>query len=138
MLKPWPMRNMRNILLTQCTSLKAERLKGVSSGNFDMYKARDIFPQSGITGSGVCFVKPFVMVENTHIHDCDEYLFFMGANFADLNEFDAEIELYMGEKAKNPYHQITNHRLYPAKLVHCPLKFVKVAKPLLFFHVRDH
>lgn len=127
-----------DFFITQCTSLKTERLKDVSTGNFDMYKARDIFPQSGITGSGVCFVKPFVMVENTHIHDCDEYLFFMGANFADLNEFDAEIELYMGEEGEIHIIKSPTIVYIPAKLVHCPLKFVKVAKPVLFFHVRDH
>jgi hypothetical protein len=127
-----------NYFITQCASLKTERLKDASSGNFDMYKVRDIFPQSGITGSGVCFVRPFVMVENTHIHDCDEYLFFMGANFGDLNEFDAEIELHMGEEGE--IHVIKSPTIVyiPAKLVHCPLKFVKVAKPVLFFHVRDH
>lgn len=124
--------------INQCTSLRADRLKGVSSGNFDMYKAGDLFPQSGITGSGVCFVKPFVMVENTHIHDCDEYLFFMGANFADLNEFDAEIELYMGDEGEKHLIKSPTIVYIPAKLVHCPLKFVKVDKPLLFFHVRDH
>jgi hypothetical protein len=88
--------------------------------------------------SGVYFTRPHVMVKETHVHDCDEYLFFLGTNFSDMNDFDAEVWLYMGEEGEK--HVITSPTIVyvPARLVHCPLNFVKVNKPVFFFHTRDH
>ena len=124
--------------VTQCIKPRPESWGPVSSGLFDMYKLTKKFPKSNISGSGVYFTKPHVMVKDTHIHDCDEYLFFLGTNFADMNDFDAEVELYMG--AEGEKHIITSPTIVyvPAKLIHCPLKFVKVNKPILFFHTRDN
>ena len=84
------------------------------------------------------FTKPHLMVSTTHVHDCDEYLFFLGTNFEDMNDFDAEIELYMGEEGEKYIITAPAIVYVPAKMVHCPLNFAKVNKPVFFFHTRDH
>lgn len=122
--------------ITECTKPRPESWGPVASGLFDMHKVKEVFPESNVTGSGVYFSKPHVMVNTTHIHDFDEYLFFLGTNFADMDDFDAEVELYMGEEGEK--YVITSPTVVyvPANLIHCPLKFVKVNKPVFFFHTR--
>lgn len=124
--------------ITECTKPKPESWGPVASGFFNMYKVEEAFPKSNTSGSGVYFTKPHAMVTTTHIHEFDEHLFFLGTNFEDMNDFDAEVELYMGEEGEK--HIITSPTIVyvPARLVHCPLNFVKVNKPVLFFHTRDH
>jgi hypothetical protein len=124
--------------VTQCVKPRPEKWGAVASGAFHMSQVKELFPESNLTGSGHYFFQPHVMVKDTHIHDFDEYLFFLGTNFADLNDFDAEVELYMGQEGE--LYLITKPTIVyvPAKLVHCPLKFVKLNKPVFFFHVRDH
>jgi hypothetical protein len=102
-----------------------------------MWRVAEIFPQSNVTGSGVYFTKPHLMVSTTHVHDCDEYLLFLGTNFEDMDDFDAEVELYMGEEGEK--YIITSPTIVyvPARMIHCPLNFVKVNKPVFFFHTRD-
>jgi hypothetical protein len=98
----------------------------------------ELYPKSNVIGSGVYFTKLYIMVKDTHVHDCDEYLFFLGTNFADMNNFDAKVWLYMGEEGEKYIIKSPTIVYIPAKLVHCPLNFVKVNKPVFFFHTRDH
>ena len=45
------------------------------------------------------YVKPFKMELQSHHHDVDEYLFFLGAQLPDLTaNFDAEIEIFLGPR----------------------------------------
>ena len=74
-----------------------------------MWRVEEKFPQSNISGSGVYFTKPHLMVSTTHVHDCDEHLFFLGTNFDDMNDFDAEVD-DMGEEGEEIYYYRT-HRL---------------------------
>src|SRR5512135_1711291 len=92
--------NYGKYFVTECTNLHAGRMSAEATPNFDMYKIKDLFPEAQVTGNGVCFFKPCVMVNNIHIHECDEYLFFLGMNYADMNDFDAEIELFMGDEGE--------------------------------------
>jgi hypothetical protein len=48
------------------------------------------------------FVKPFKLELESHHHDTDEYLIFLGAELPDLvGSFDAEIELFLGTEYQN-------------------------------------
>jgi hypothetical protein len=123
--------------IEECTKPRPESWGPVGSGSFNMWKVAELFPQSHITGSGLYFTKPHLMVSTTHVHDFDEHLFFLGTNFTDINDFDAEVELLMGQEGER--HIITSPTIVyiPAGMVHCPLNFVKVNKPVLFFHTRE-
>jgi hypothetical protein len=79
------------------------------------------------------FVKPYRLELESHHHDTDEYLFFLGATFPDLaGSFDAEVEYFMGPEYER--HVITKATvLYiPAGLEHNPCDIKRVGKPLFF------
>jgi hypothetical protein len=79
------------------------------------------------------FVKDYKLEMESHHHDTDEYLFFLGASFPDLvGSFDAEIEYFMGKEYEK--HIITKATvLYiPAGVEHNPCWIKRVGKPLFF------
>ncbi len=79
------------------------------------------------------FIKPYKLEMESHHHDTDEYLFFLGATLPDLvGSFDAEIEYFMGKEYEK--HTITQATvLYiPAGVEHNPCWIKRVTKPLLF------
>jgi len=77
-----------------------------------------------------CITEPFLMIEHAHSHDYDQFLCFIGGNPADVGDFGAEVELYLdGEKIT-----ITSTTIFhiPKGLVHCPLNFKRIDKPIVF------
>lgn len=79
------------------------------------------------------FTKPYKLEMESHHHDTDEYLFFLGSTFPDLvGSFDAEIEYFMGKEYER--HIITKATvLYiPAGLEHNPCDIRRIGKPLFF------
>jgi hypothetical protein len=79
------------------------------------------------------FVKPYRLETIPHTHDVDEFLMFLGAELPDLcSSFDAEIDLWMGEEIEK--HTITSTTIVyiPRGILHCPLNFRIVNKPVLF------
>ena len=75
-------------------------------------------------------------MEEPHFHQgVDEYIFFMGANPSDIFDFDAEIEFFIGDDPDHMESKIltkpTVVRL-PPTVWHCPIKFRKMKKPLIF------
>ncbi len=79
------------------------------------------------------FIKDYKLEMESHHHDTDEYLFFLGATLPDLvGSFDAEIEYFMGKEYEK--HVITQATvLYiPAGVEHNPCWIKRVGKPLFF------
>ncbi|MGD0919164.1 MAG: hypothetical protein ABSB22_22210 [Thermodesulfobacteriota bacterium] len=76
--------------------------------------------------------EPMLMEETPHSHDFDFYLFFLGRD--DMGDLGAEIELGLGKEQE--IHTITTPTsvYVPKGLVHCPLNFKRVDKPILFVH----
>lgn len=75
-------------------------------------------------------------MEDSHFHQgVDEYIFFLGADPMNIFDFDAEIEFFMGEDPDHMESKIitkpTVVRL-PPNVWHCPIKFRKMNKPLIF------
>ena len=70
-----------------------------------------------------------------HTHEGHEILCFVGGNPENINEFDAEIELLLGEEGES--HVITSPSVFslPPGLVHGPLNFLRVDKPVFFLEV---
>jgi hypothetical protein len=90
-------------------------------------------PGAGINMGWQIFVKPYRLELESHHHDTDEYLFFLGATLPDLvGSFDAEIEYFIGKEYEK--HTITQATvLYiPRGMEHNPCDIKKVGKPLLF------
>lgn len=82
-----------------------------------------------------CITEPFLMVNDPHSHDFDQFLHFYGANSMNITEFDAEVEMYLGEAGEK--HIITEPTVLhiPKGTIHCPLNFKAVNKPLIFMNV---
>lgn len=90
-------------------------------------------PGAGMNMGWQIIVKPFKMELESHHHDVDEYLIFMGSTFPDLvGSFDAEIELFLGKEYEK--HMITKATILyvPRGLEHNPLDFKRVGKPVFF------
>ena len=75
-------------------------------------------------------------MEDTHIHQgAEEYIFFMGADPMNIFDFDAEIEFAFGDDPDHlEWKTITKPTVVriPANVWHCPIKFRKMKKPLIF------
>jgi hypothetical protein len=81
--------------------------------------------------------KAFMMIPAGHKHDCAEFLYFIGGDPMNFKEFGAEVELVMGEGKEQETYIInkTTWVYVPRGLVHCPLNFKRVDKPIMFGHV---
>jgi hypothetical protein len=75
-----------------------------------------------------------LMEEFPHAHEFDMYLTFMGLGPNGLNDLGGEIELCLGEEKEK--HIITEPTsvYIPKNMIHCPLEFKVVRKPLLLIH----
>jgi hypothetical protein len=96
------------------------------------------FKEWGDTQFGInweCINKPFYMIKEPHSHDFDEFLCFMGSNMLDIFDFQAEVELYLGEEKE--LHIITKPTIVflPSGFVHCPMNFKRIDKPILFHKI---
>jgi hypothetical protein len=80
---------------------------------------------------------PYKMIPNSHKHPVAEILYFIGGDPMNFKEFDAEVELVMGEGEHEETYTITSTTwvYVPANLAHCPLDFKKVDKPIMFGHI---
>ena len=92
-------------------------------------------PDWGKTDFGInweCVAEPFYMIKKPHVHDFDEFLCFMGGNLLDIFDFQAEIELYLGEEEE--LHIIDKPTIVylPKKFIHCPMNFKRIDRPILF------
>jgi hypothetical protein len=82
----------------------------------------------------VSVTKPMIMEETPHKHDFDIYLTFVGFNPDGLHDLGAEIELFLGEEQERFVITTPTSIYIPKGFVHCPLRFVRVDRPLLLVH----
>ena len=77
--------------------------------------------------------RAFVMTEKSHVHDdFDEILCFIGGNPMDFRDFGAEVELSLGEELEKHIITTTTFVYVPKGLIHCPIHFKRVDKPIIF------
>lgn len=74
---------------------------------------------------------PFEMKEEPHKHDFAEVFVFVPCT-ADLNAYDAESELYLGENGEKMTIRETCAVHIPAGLTHCPIIHKRVGMPFFF------
>lgn len=78
--------------------------------------------------------EPLVMIPQGHRHNCSEILYFIGGNPMNFREFGAEVEFSMGEEEEKHIINSTTWVYIPKDVLHCPLNFKKVDKPIIFGH----
>lgn len=74
---------------------------------------------------------PFEGKEDAHAHDFAEVFVFVPCH-EDLNAYDAETELYMGEEGEKMIINETCAVYVPAGLTHCPIVHKRVGTPFFF------
>ena len=78
---------------------------------------------------------PKLMIKQPHQHEFDQYLCFFSANPDDPADFDAEIELSLGEESEKQIITRPTVAHVPAGLYHGPLNFARINKPVMFVDV---
>ena len=73
--------------------------------------------------------------DKPHTHPFNELWFFLGADPSNPKDFDAEAEVYLGEEGEKYVIKEATALEIPSGLVHCPLIFTKVNKPVIFMNM---
>jgi hypothetical protein len=70
-----------------------------------------------------------------HHHDVHQIMVFVGSDLEKLDDFDAEIEIGLGDECE--IQTITSPSIVsiPPGLTHCPLRFKRLGSPVLFFEI---
>ncbi len=68
-----------------------------------------------------------------HVHEFPIVMSFFGADWQNPNDFDAEIEFYIG--GERQIITTTAMVSVPPGLAHCPLIFKRIGKPIVFLEV---
>jgi mannose-6-phosphate isomerase-like protein (cupin superfamily) len=76
--------------------------------------------------------KPMFIDRVPHAHPFDEFLCFLGGNLENMFDFDATIELSMGPESELHVIEKATVVYIPAGTIHCPLKYKRIGKPILF------
>lgn len=116
-----------------CHRLKEQPLTDTILSPTISFRGASDLPGAGINMGFRYYVKPYKMELQSHHHDVDEYLFFLGAQLPDLTDnFDAEIEIFLGPEYER--HIITKPCILyiPRGFEHNPMDIKRVGKPLLF------
>ena len=99
--------------------------------------SRDLF--GNILGNGgnfsmglIYLTQPFLMVKDAHVHEYDQFFCFVGGNPLNINEFDAEVEMYLGQEREKFVITSPTSVYIPAGMVHCPLNFKRINKPVMY------
>ena len=79
--------------------------------------------------------EPFLMRKGAHAHDFDQFLCFYGGNPQDVTDFGAEVELSIGEEGEKHIINTTTIVHIPGGMMHCPLNFKRVDRPIIFMNV---
>ena len=76
--------------------------------------------------------EPILFDRIPHSHDFEEFLCFLGGNLENMFDFDATIELSMGEEEEMYLIEQPTIVHIPPGFVHTPLTFKRIVKPVLF------
>ncbi|HEX7475286.1 MAG TPA: hypothetical protein VF318_04910 [Dehalococcoidales bacterium] len=96
------------------------------------------FGTKDLNGANFCMgwsliTQPFLMVDESHSHDFEQFIFLMGGNSANIVDFDAEVEMTLGDTKYLINYPACIH-ITPG-LMHGPLNIIKVNKPFAFMDI---
>jgi hypothetical protein len=82
-----------------------------------------------------CISGTLLMEGHPHAHDFDQVLCFLGADPFHVDDFQAEVEFSLGEEGEKHIIDASTIVYVPKGLIHCPLYFKKVDKPIIFMNI---
>jgi hypothetical protein len=89
----------------------------------------------GLTLGWFPVVEPHIMHEVPHSHDFDMLALFLGGNPLNVAEFDAELDMWIGEEGEKHSVTSTSAVYHPKGLIHRQVDFQRVDKPFQEFHI---
>lgn len=93
------------------------------------------FPGFPVEVQLLCISAPVTFPHPAHAHDGDEIFFIFGSNPKNYYDFDAEIEISMGEEGEKHIVNTTAIVYMPKGHIHGPIAIKKVNKPFQWMHV---
>lgn len=90
---------------------------------------------ANLTVSQSWITQPFRMIKEPHSHDHDQFLILSGTNPMDVRDFGAEVEICLGEQGEKHYIDGPAVIYIPTGLMHGPLHFIRIEKPVLFLDI---
>jgi hypothetical protein len=103
--------------------------------DLESFSAHDDELQCGFIMVYQPVAKPFVLPPKTHQHDFYQMICFLGSNPLNVREFDADIELSMGEEGEILHINSPTMVTVPPGMYHCPLNFKRIGKPVIFMEM---
>jgi len=70
-----------------------------------------------------------------HKHNAQQVMAFVGGDMKNIRDFDAEIEIVLGEEMEVQTITSPSVVTIPAGLLHCPLRFKRLGKPVIFLEL---
>jgi hypothetical protein len=77
----------------------------------------------------------FKMEQVPHSHEYDQCAHFYGGDLSNVEDFHAEVWFYLGEEGEKQVITKPTIVYIPKGMMHCPLTFVRVDKPIVFQNV---
>jgi hypothetical protein len=105
----------------------------ITSPMITAWGAKDI-PGSNLAIGFAYIERPETLGGATHSHEHDQWIFLIGGNGKNFLEFDADCEMFLGDKVRK-----VNYSCYffiPKNTPHCPLVVKRVGKPIVFIDAR--
>ena len=81
------------------------------------------------------YSEPFDVYQDSHKHDFDQFLWFLGGDPMDVGNLGAEIEFSLGEEQEKHIINTASIVYIPKGLYHCPLNYKVVHKPFAVLDV---
>ncbi len=106
--------------------------KQISAPQFGAFGAKDLDGANFSLGWSY-ITKPFLMVDESHHHDFEQFIFITGGDPNNVFDFDAEIEMNVGGQLCTINYPHCVH--LPAGTEHGHLRIVRVNKPIMFIDI---
>jgi hypothetical protein len=110
-------------------------VRGIGGTIINSTRQMETFGEGNFSMDTIYIVSPRVINDKNHKHDFAQYLCFFSSNPNDLNDFDAEIELDLGEEQEKQIITSPTVAYIATGLYHGPLTVTRLNKPFLFIDV---
>ena len=100
-------------------------------------KSAEDYGNLGLHMSWKCIMQPYTDEVESHYHEFDQFLAFLGGDPNNMLDLGGEVEMTLSVDGKKmEKHVLTSFAtvFIPAGLWHCPLVFTKVQRPFVFYN----
>lgn len=115
-----------------CTKFKEKSTIPEVAGPQAYFRGESHLPGVGMNMGWQQFVKPIKLELQSHHHNVDEYLIFLGTEFPDLiGSFDGEIEIFLGKEYERHIIKEATVLFIPSGFEHNPMEIRRLDKPMM-------